>query len=160
MKLLTLYFPFIFAIGLVAIGPLVTDKIKAFEVSYYEPKFAKLKLDEHVDPETSEESIAEFTQYLIDAYQVIALTIAPVVGVVTAFEEIKLYWWAAIAYLVVALVGFFGFIHMLKDPKTMDPEGYFRGSKWRFWKYSPVAVFGFMVNVAALVVVTCLYFLG
>ncbi|WP_331752019.1 hypothetical protein [Streptomyces sp. NBC_00829] len=160
MKLLALLFPFVFAIGLIAIGPLVSDKIKGFEIAYYRLKFAELNLAEHVDAETSEESIAELTQYLMDAYQWVALTMAPAVGVITAFPEVRLHWWAMLVYLAVALVGFFGFIRMLKDAAAVDPEKYFRESGLKIGKYSPVSVLGFAVNTLALVVVSLIYLLS
>ncbi|MGW0841430.1 hypothetical protein ACWD26_14905 [Streptomyces sp. NPDC002787] len=160
MKLLALLFPFVFAIGLIAVGPLVSDKIKGFEIAYYRIKFAELNLAEYVDAETSEESIAELTQYLMDAYQWVALTMAPVAGVVTAFPDARLHWWVIMAYLTVALVGFFGFIRMLRDAAAVDPEKYFQESRLKIGKYSPVSVLGFAVNALALAVVSLIYLLG
>ncbi|MBT2449414.1 hypothetical protein J7F03_20425 [Streptomyces sp. ISL-43] len=156
MKFLTLCFPFIASILLIGISPVICAKIKSFELKYYEVKFTELGLADHTDAETSEKSIAEFSLYMVDAYQMATLTLVPVIGVVIAFADIGLSLWAALAYIGMAFVGVFGFIRMLSgDP---DPEHYFRGTRWRRGIYSPVAVWGVLANIGALVAVTCIYF--
>lgn len=156
MKLLTLCFPFIASILLIGISPVICGKIKSYELKYYKLKFAELNLGDHVDVETTEESISEFTLYLVDAYQMATLALVPVIGVVIAFADISLSAWATFAYVAMAAAGIFGFIRMITgDP---DPEHYFRESRWRFGIYSPVAVLGVTANVIALITVACIYF--
>ncbi|MGV9272304.1 hypothetical protein [Streptomyces griseosporeus] len=149
MKLFVLCSPFLAAIALTLFNPVIAKQIEHYETEYYKT-FPNLELR----VETTKESIAKLTAYLIDTSQLAVSTIAPAIGIVIALAEVPQAAWMSAFYIAMAVAGLVGFILMLsRDP---DPERYFQ-SRWKAGPYTPVSVIGALCNAVAALFVAASY---